>query len=143
MEKNKNNRYLVGIISGLRETAIKSGIKTTENQVRFYSSSDFSGFYNKEDERYTNKHVESLATFINSPWSQDDESYLIKVNCKDAYTEMNPEDPKWKCEYTIIGYDGITTIIFGYGNTEEEALADCKRLFKLLQKNYNKENVSI
>lgn len=145
MEKNKNNRYLVGIISGLMTTTVKtnSGSMVKDNEIKFYSSQEFSSFYDKNDILYLDKPIEDLAVLINSPWSQDTESYSIKVNCKDGYTEMNSEDPTWKCEYKVIGYDGITATIFGYGNTEVEALTNCKNLFKILQENYNEENILI
>ena len=139
-------KYLVGTISGLNTTTIKtnSGSVSKDNDIKFYQSQEFPpGFYNENEVQYPDKQLEDLALLINSPWSQADESYTIKINCKDRYTAMDHEDPKWKCEYKVVGYDAITAAIFGYGNTEEEALADCKRLFRLLQKNYNKENVSI
>ena len=82
------------------------------------------------------------AQVINSPWSQAHEKYVIKLNCKDAYTEMDENEPAWICTYTIIGFEAICGEIIGYGSTEEEALKDCRDLFKYLQENYNKENVS-
>lgn len=86
--------------------------------------------------------LEQLAIWINSPWSQAHERYEISVNCKDAYTQMDESSPTWKCEYAIVGYDMNEALIYGYGNTEEEALSDCKKLFKWLQDEYNKENES-
>ena len=45
---------------------------------------------------------------------------------------------KWTCVYESVGYDGISSSVYGYGNTEEEALKSCKDHFKYLQENYNK-----
>lgn len=56
---------------------------------------------------------------------------------------MNPSDPIWKCVYEIIGYDGITSTVIGYGQTEEEALIRRKELFAYLQSNYKKENEAV
>ena len=78
------------------------------------------------------------AIILNSPWSQADERYIIEFNCKDAYTQMDEKEPKYRCIYTVVGYELIT----GYGNTEEEALKDCKDLFKYLQENFNPEDKS-
>lgn len=90
----------------------------------------------------TDKDLEDLAVWINSPWSQIHEKYEIKLNCKDAYTEMDPNEPAWRCEYSITGYEGIQASVFGYGNTEVEALHDCVCLFKYLQKTYNPDDES-
>lgn len=139
-------KYLVGIISGLNTTTVKTNSEsvTKDNEIKFYQSKELPpGFYNEDGIQYPDKQLKDLALLINSPWSQVDESYTIKANCKDAYTAMNSEDPKWKCEYEVVGYECITAVIVGYGNTEEEALADCKRLFKFLQGNYNKDNDSV
>ena len=81
--------------------------------------------------------LNNYAVWLNSPWRQKDESYIIQCNCKDAYTEMKP--PYMKCTYTIIGYDGISASVVGYGDTEELALKDCLDRFKYLQENYNKD----
>lgn len=89
------------------------------------------------------KDMEDWALLLNSPWSQNLFGYEIELNCKDSYTEMRQEDPQWRCRYYTIGYDGITASCIGYGNTEEEALKNCKTLFEALQKEYNKNGESI
>lgn len=100
-------------------------------------------FIDSNDEVLTEKELKEWAVWINSPWSQTQESYTISLNCKDSYTAMNPSDPIWKCVYEIIGYDGITSTVIGYGQTEEEALIRCKELFAYLQSNYKKENEAV
>lgn len=55
---------------------------------------------------------------------------------------MDENEPIWKCKYYVIGYDGIFASVFGYGDTEVEALKDCKTHFKMLQDKYNPDDVS-
>ena len=106
-------------------------IKETDNEKIFYLDKECKTIA-------SNRELENWALVLNSPWSQAHEFYTIKLNCKDAYTEMNKEEPTWKCIYNVIGYEGICGIVTGYGNSEEEALKDCKELFKYLQENFNK-----
>ena len=108
-----------------------------------YYTDDFKTFYKENDEKITEKDLEEWSVWLNSPWSQADESYEINVNCKDAYTQMGEEEPIWKCEYYIVGYECISASVFGYGNTEIEALEDCKNHFQMLQDKYNVEGESI
>lgn len=112
-------------------------------QDEFYYIDDFIHFYKENEEELTKEEMEDWAVWINSPWSQINEKYEIRCNCKDAYTEMDKNEPIWKCEYSIVGYDGISASIIGYGNTETEALENCKLHFKMLQKKYNTQNDSI
>lgn len=107
-----------------------------------YYTGDFEKFYTENDEELSQKDLEDWAMWINSPWSQTHERYEIRLNCKDAYTEMDESDPAWRCEYSVTGYDGISASVFGYGNTEIAALEDCKNHFKMLQDRYNAEGVS-
>lgn len=86
------------------------------------------------------KDLEDWALLLNSPWSQSTFGYKIELNCKDGYTEMQQSDPRWRCIYYTIGYQGITTTCIGYGDTEENALKECRNLFNYLQKEYNKDD---
>lgn len=110
-------------------------------EIHIYSD-DNKTFYS--DEKGTilleNEVLENWSVISNSPWGQTDDSYVIKANCINNYTKIPETEPKWRCVYTVIGYEEVWSNIFGYGNTEEEALKDCKDLFKYLQENYNKEN---
>lgn len=112
-----------------------------ENDFSYYTD-NFETFYKENDEELTNEDLEEWAITINSPWSQADEKYLIAVNCKNAYTPLDENEPIWRCEYSIVGYDCISASVFGYGNTEAEALADCQNHFKMLQSKYNPEDES-
>lgn len=113
------------------------------NEEENYYTDDFVTFYKENDEELNNNDLIQWAVWINSPWSQAHEGYNIRCNCKDAYTEMNKNEPIWKCEYSIVGYDGISASVFGYGNTEVKALNSCKSHFQMLQDKYNTENKSI
>lgn len=114
------------------------------NKESHYYTDDFINFYNDEDEKLTKEDLEEWAVWINSPWSQAHEKYIIKCNCKDAYTKIEEENELlWQCEYYVVGYDEITVSIYGYGNTAEESLKKCKELFTMLQDKYNPENRSI
>ncbi len=108
-----------------------------------YYTDDFISFYKENDEELTKEDMKEWAFWINSPWSQVHEKYEIRCNCKDAYTPMKENEPVWKCEYSIVGYEGISVSIIGYGNTEFKALENCKDHFKMLQEKYNTENESI
>lgn len=105
-----------------------------------YYTDNFVSFYNEKDEELTKDDIEMWAIWINSPWSQVHEKYELKCNCKDAYTQMDKNEPYWKCEYSIVAYDGISASVIGYGNTEIESLESCKSHFQMLQEKYNKEN---
>ena len=113
-----------------------------ENELNYYTD-DFKTFYKNDDEELNIEDLEEWAILVNSPWSQNHVTYKIKLNCKNAYTKMEENEPAWKCEYYITGYDGISAAVFGYGNTEAEALENCKKYFQMLQDKYNPEDKSI
>lgn len=102
-----------------------------------YYTEDFATFYKENNEMLKGEDLEHWSVWLNSPWSQAHEKYIISCNCKDAYTEMDKEEPIWKCEYSVVGYDGISATILGYGDTEESALEECKRHFQMLQESHN------
>ena len=108
-----------------------------------YYTDDFIKFCDEKDNELSIDDLSNWAIWINSPWSQVHERYKIVCNCESAYVEMDKNELTWKCEYFIIGYDGICAIVVGYGNTEVEALEECKKHFDYLQENYNKENKSL
>ena len=110
-----------------------------ENEFNYYTD-DFETFYKDNDEELSEKDLEEWAVCVNSPWSQAHGTYEITLNCKDAYTKMDENEPTWKCEYYVTGYDGISASVFGYGYIEVEALKDCKLHFRMLQNKYNPED---
>lgn len=113
------------------------------NEEENYYTDDFVIFYKENDEELNNNDLIQWAVWINSPWSQAHKSYEIRCNGKDTYTQMDENEPAWECEYSIVGYDGISASVFGYGNTEVEALESCKSHFQMLQDKYNTESKSI
>lgn len=124
-----------------------------DNQpIPHYYTSDYKEFFILDEEvgdlnednykKLTKEELNDLAVCLNSPWSQTNEKYVIKVNCKDAYTDIAEGDFAWKCEYLVHGYEYMTSSIIGYGHTENEALLNCMENMKYLQKTYNKEDES-
>lgn len=115
----------------------------SEEETENYYTDDFKKFYKENGEELSNEELKYWAVWVNSPWSQAHEHYQISPNCKDAYTQMDKNNPAWRCEYYIVGYDGISASIFGYGDeTEIQSLKDCINNFQFLQYQYNpdKEN---
>lgn len=138
MKKNSNGRYIVANISGLRNSPVKTNFSEETNDVNFYSLS-WHRFFSDNDSQYEDKYINSLAILINSPWSHVNQLFIIVPD-----TDENQQTILgWQCTYQVIGYDGISTTIYGYGKSEEEAMKNCKDFFKYLQANYNKEGISI
>ena len=109
-----------------------------DNEVFYYGEES-----DTAKKRLTKEELENWALILNSPWSQKDMNYTIELNCKDAYTARDTSQPEWRCLYTVVGYDMITGVCIGYGNTEEEALQDCKTLLDYLQMTYNPDDDSV
>lgn len=96
---------------------------------------DLESYYVEDD--YAKEDMYRITLGSNSPWSQTDFTWEVSTNTKDSYTEKDPSTPDYKCIYTVVGYDAITTEIYGYGQSPQEALQDCINLFDRLQKEYN------
>ena len=87
--------------------------------------------------------MERFALWLNSPWSSKHESYNIEYNIADAYSEPSEGWPQWRCSYSTIGYEYAQSTIYGFGDTEEDALKDCKKRFAEIQKKYNPEDDAV
>lgn len=74
---------------------------------------------------------ELLEAWTINPWANDTFSYCIKLNSGDEYI----------CSLNVIAYDLLEASIYGYGETPEEALANCKRCMDWAQINYNPERI--
>lgn len=85
--------------------------------------------------------LEDYAVCLNSPWSINDENYHVKFNVEDGYHEPL-EEALYKCGYKVVGYDRITSYIIGYGNTPNEVLLNCQKVFQDIQSKYNPEGES-
>ena len=117
------------------------GLNMTDTpNVKVYT--DDMKYFTDGKEELTNDDMEAYAVFLNSPWSQANEKYVIELNCKDAYTAMNESDPVFRCYYQVVGYEACLSTIYGYGNTEMEALENCMNNFKYIQEKYNPEDES-
>lgn len=100
--------------------------------------SDGKQFFSENGDLLSENQLKDWALWLNSPWSFVNANYVIGYNCKDRYSRVGEGEPTWKCEYTVVGYDGITSSVIGYSfESEEDALIKCKQLFSLLQKEYN------
>ena len=62
---------------------------------------------------------------------------MTEINCEDAYTEIAKNEPVWRTVYCVEGYDMISSMIYGYGNTPQESLENCISNFTKLQEKYN------
>lgn len=88
----------------------------------------------------TKEECEEFALWLNSPWSYTTENYKIEFNCVNNESSPSKKLPEYRCLYTIIGYEGITSIIIGYGNEPNIALEDCISKFNYIQELYNKDD---
>lgn len=117
------------------------GLNMTDTpNVKVYTD-DMKSFTDGKEE-LINDDMEAYAVFLNSPWSQSNEKYIIELNCKDAYTAMDENEPVFRCYYQVVGYEACLSTIYGYGNTEMEALENCINNFKYIQEKYNPEDES-
>ena len=75
----------------------------------------------------TKQELERLAQLLSSPWDDTNREFDIKY---DEDTEY------WVCEYTVKDEDGVLCKVYGYGDFEEDAILDCKKLYERIQKDY-------
>ena len=113
-----------------------------EDSFNIYSD-DFEKFYKDKNIELTKEELEEWSTWLNSPWLQSYKKYITEINCRDGYTKLIKEDPIYRTYYQVVGYEYVTAIVYGYGNTPQESVQDCINHFEYLQKTYNKENISI
>ena len=50
---------------------------------------------------------------------------------------MDENEPDYRTYYQVVGYEEITAVVYGYGNTPQESLQDCINHFEHLLKNCN------
>lgn len=107
-----------------------------------YYTDDFKKFYKDEEmtQELSKDDLEQWAIWLNDPWSQVHERWIIECNCKNAYTPMCEKEPTFRCIYEVEGMDFITSKIIGYGYTQQEALEECISHFDFLQREYNTED---
>lgn len=107
-----------------------------------YYTNDFTKFYKDIEmvQELAGEDLNKWAVCLNSLWSQSHEKWIVECNCVNAYTPMDENKPTFRCIYEVVGCDGITSGVIGYGNTQQEALQECIARFEYLQNEYNKEN---
>ena len=100
-------------------------------------SDDFVNFYD-ENGKILNKEKElkNWAIWLNSPFSYDYFKYIISF-------DSEKKEKNWKCNYVVFGYDYVQSAVFGFGDTPEEAITNCRNNFKELQEKYNPECISM
>lgn len=110
--------------------------------TELYSEDNIEFFEDEERKQKADEDtLKAWAFLINSPWSQKNLNYKTELNCKDAYTEMTvSKEKEWKTTYSIVGYDGLTCEVIGYGENELESMTHCIDLFNYIQKTYNPED---
>lgn len=114
----------------------------SDSEERFVYTDGFSTFINENGVLYSNEDMAEYALYLNSPWSALQEKYVIARN---VVSVDHPVDEKaeWLCTYSVIGFESLTACVIGHGFTEEAALADCERIFGLLQRHYNPEDRTV
>lgn len=117
----------------MKEVGYLTFIDDDDDKLVIYSD-DFVNFYDKNGKILNKeKELKKWAIWINSPWLCDSFEYIISFN----------SEKYWKCKYLVCGYDYIQSAIFGFGDTPEEAIANCQSNFKKLQEKYNPDDISV
>lgn len=100
-------------------------------------SDDYINFYNQEYKQLQkDKELKTWAVWLNSPLSYDHFKYVISFNSE-------KKDKKWQCNYVIFGTDYVQAAIFGFGDTPQEALTECRHNFREIQERFNPEHISM
>ena len=119
----------------------KVGEFSIEMETVSIYSDDLIHFFDENGDKLKKNDLETWAQIINSPWSQDVEEFLTKLNCVDAYTPMNNNLPKYQTCYFVNGMESLSAEVYGYGDTPVASLQDCINHISYLQETYNKENI--
>ena len=136
MRLNKKKGEIMKLIGYLIDDIGDETFKVyTEDFKKFYKNQEQKELLDQDD-------LEMWSEWLNSPWSQEFEKYITELNCIDSYTPMDENEPDYRTYYQVVGYEGITAIVYGYGNTPQESLQDCINHFEYLRKEYNKEDIS-
>ena len=105
-----------------------------------YEIDNTSGIYDGlESELSLEKVLSDWALICNSPWDFTCEEYAVRVKPVPGTFESDAECP-WSCRYKVVGYEGITGKVYGYGLDAKTALSNCIGLFNFIQKKYNPED---
>ena len=119
----------------MKEVGYLTFINTNDELI--IHSNYFINFYNEDGELLQEeKELKKWAIWLNSPFSDDYFKYIISF-------DSEKKEKKWKCNYVVFGYDYVQSAVFGFGDTPEEAITNCRNNFKELQERYNPEHISM
>ena len=129
-------------IGGLLETTIGpiDNLGKNVNKVTFFSN-DLDEFLDENGNKVEEKTLTSWACSLNP----SKHASLQKI--KYFITSPNEKgvlcDEKWCCLYRSEWAHGTVAIIMGYGNTEIDALQNCKGNLALVQARFNPNDISL
>ena len=95
-------------------------------------------YYNEQSKIYADiedgsiEDVRNLAQLLENPWDDGEINYIITIDTESSILTIDNDKPKWKCEYYAASYDFVEVSVFGYGNTQNDALNDCMETMKYI-----------
>ena len=97
-----------------------------------YYSDDFVNFFYENGKKLSEDDLNYWAVCLNSPWDYYMKGYITKLN------KLDKTRNEWMTIYQVIGYEGITSEIYGYGDDPTSSLDNCIYNLYLIQEIYNK-----
>ena len=114
-----------------------AGYHIWDSSTLTYWTADWQNFFlNDGDLPMRKEDLEYFISTLESPLNWNSARFVIKLN-REIPMRKTPA-PKWKCYYKVNG-DGFESGLYGFGNTEEEALANCKKRLEYMFKLYGKK----
>lgn len=106
-----------------------------EHLFDVYAEETFDKFYEDEEKKteLNKEDIRSWTEWLTSTWPDKLESYTIEVMQDSIY-----DDPLYIAYYNMIGYYELSSTIYGYGKTPQDALQDCINHMEYLKKIYSK-----
>ena len=86
--------------------------------------------------------IKSFSGWLITMQSYENEQYIISRLNKTYHFRLSyPVDSEydWVCGYSITGYDNRKFIIYGYGQTKEEAMQRAVKVFSLFKERCKRE----
>lgn len=119
-----------------------------------YTSSDLYSWireekqYKKDKEPFLNENaLEAYSITLNSPWMEQNDK-IIKLDLDEWSLDVESIDTKEIFKDVtfmreVVGYDSLSAYLFTREEDETNATKELNELFDYIQKQYNKEDVSI
>lgn len=101
-------------------------------EEQYYYSGNLVDFFYVNGEKLSEDDLNYWTICLNSPWNYFAEEYITKLN------KLDKTRNEWITIYQVIGYEGITSEIYGYGDDPASALDNCIYNLCLIQETYNK-----